>query len=124
MARPGGKARRRTGSAAGTAEGVSMADRLLGAARKAALHELHGWAEVADRDAIRKTFHFGDFGEAWAFLSRVALLAEKADHHPEIFNVYNRVELILASHDVDGLSERDVKLARAIDAIAPARDRV
>ena len=101
-----------------------MADKLFGAARKTALHELHGWAEVEDRDAIRKTFHFGDFGEAWAFLSRVALLAEKADHHPEIFNVYNRVELILASHDVDGLSERDVRLARAIDAIAPARDRV
>jgi 4a-hydroxytetrahydrobiopterin dehydratase len=100
-----------------------MSDRLVGAARHEALKELHGWAEVADRDAIRKTFHFGDFNEAWGFMCRVALIAEKMDHHPEWFNVYNRVEIILSSHDVEGLSKRDQKLAHAIDEIATARDK-
>ncbi|MGH7059093.1 MAG: 4a-hydroxytetrahydrobiopterin dehydratase [Stellaceae bacterium] len=100
-----------------------MVERLIGAARHAALHEIHGWAEVEDRDAIRKSYHFGNFSEAWGFLSRVALIAEKMDHHPEIFNVYNRVEMILATHDVSGLSERDIRLASAIDEIAPERDR-
>jgi 4a-hydroxytetrahydrobiopterin dehydratase len=100
-----------------------MSERLVGAARHAALKELHGWVEVEDRDAIRKTFHFGDFSEAWGFMSRVALAAEKMDHHPEWLNVYNRVEIVLASHDVEGVSERDVKLAHAIDALAPGRDR-
>jgi 4a-hydroxytetrahydrobiopterin dehydratase len=100
-----------------------MVERLTGAARHAALGGLHGWSEVEDRDAIRKSFHFSDFSEAWGFLSRVALLAEKMDHHPEIFNVYNRVEIILSTHDADGLSERDIRLAAAIDEIAPERDR-
>lgn len=100
-----------------------MVERLVGAARHAAIHELHGWAEVADRDAIRKSYHFGDFSEAWGFISRIALLAEKMDHHPELFNVYNRVEIVLSTHDAGGLSERDIKLARAIDEIAPDRDR-
>ena len=100
-----------------------MVERLVGAARHAALAELHGWAEVEDRDAIRKSYHFGDFSEAWGFLARVALIAEKMDHHPEIFNVYNRVELVLSTHDAGGLSERDVRLARAVDGIAPERDR-
>ena len=100
-----------------------MVEKLVGAARHAALAELHGWAEVADRDAIRKSYHFGDFSEAWGFLSRVALAAEKMDHHPEIFNVYNRVELILATHAVDGLSELDIRLAHAADGLAPERDR-
>jgi 4a-hydroxytetrahydrobiopterin dehydratase len=100
-----------------------MVERLAGASRHAALSEIHGWVEAEDRDAIRKTYHFADFSEAWGFLSRVALLAEKMDHHPEIFNVYNRVELILSTHEVEGLSERDVRLAGAIDEIAPERDR-
>src|SRR5690348_10175599 len=95
-----------------------MTERLVGAARRTALHELHGWSEVADRDAIRKAFHFENFSEAWGFLSQVALLAEKSDHHPEIFNVYNRVEIVLTTHDVEGLSERDIRLARAIDELA------
>ena len=98
-------------------------ERLVGAARHAALATLHGWSEVADRDAIRKSYHFSDFSEAWGFLSRVALIAEKMDHHPEIFNVYNRVEIILSTHDADGLSARDIVEARAIDEIAPERDR-
>jgi 4a-hydroxytetrahydrobiopterin dehydratase len=100
-----------------------MSERLVGAARHASIKELHGWAEVADRDAIRKTFHFENFSEAWGFMNRVALHAEKMDHHPEWFNVYNRVEIVLSSHDVEGLSERDIKLAHAIEAIAPKRDQ-
>ena len=100
-----------------------MVERLTGAARQTALRELQGWSEVEERDAIRKSFHFSDFSEAWGFLSRVALLAEKMDHHPEIFNVYNRVEIILSTHDADGLSERDIRLAHAIDELAPERDR-
>ena len=100
-----------------------MVEKLVGAARKAAVAELKGWTEVEDRDAVRKVFHFGTFGEAWGFMSQVALLAEKMDHHPEWFNIYNRVEIILTTHDVEGLSARDIKLAHAIDAVAPARDK-
>ena len=100
-----------------------MVDRLVGAARHAAIHQLHGWVEVADRDAIRKSYHFGDFSEAWGFMSRIALMAEKMDHHPEVFNVYNRVEIVLSTHDAGGLSQFDIDLARAIDEIAPERDR-
>jgi 4a-hydroxytetrahydrobiopterin dehydratase len=100
-----------------------MVERLTGAARQAALHGLHGWSEVDDRDAIRKSYHFSNFSEAWGFLSRIALVAEKMDHHPEIFNVYNRVEIILSTHDAGGLSERDVHLAQVIDELAPERDR-
>jgi 4a-hydroxytetrahydrobiopterin dehydratase len=100
-----------------------MVERLVGAARQTALREIHGWAEVEDRDAIRKSYHFGDFSEAWGFMSRIALLAEKMDHHPELFNVYNRVEIILSTHDAGGLSQRDIRLAHAIDEVAPERDR-
>ena len=100
-----------------------MVERLVGAARQAALQALRGWAEVEDRDAIRKSYHFENFSEAWGFMSRLALLAEKMDHHPELFNVYNRVEVILSTHDADGLSELDIRLAHAIDEIAPERDR-
>jgi 4a-hydroxytetrahydrobiopterin dehydratase len=100
-----------------------MVERLAGAGRKEALKELHGWSEVEDRDAIRKTYHFSSFVEAWGFMSKVALLAEKMDHHPEWFNVYNRVEIILTTHDAGGLSERDIRLAHAADELAPARDK-
>jgi 4a-hydroxytetrahydrobiopterin dehydratase len=100
-----------------------MVERLVGAARQTALREIHGWTEVQDRDAIRKSYHFGDFSEAWGFISRIALLAEKMDHHPELFNVYNRVEIILSTHEAGGLSERDIRLAHAIDEVAPERDR-
>ena len=100
-----------------------MVEKLVGAARHAALQTVAGWIEVEDRDAIRKSYHFGNFAEAWGFLSRIALLAEKMDHHPEIFNVYNRVEIILSTHDADGVSQRDIRLAAAIDEIAPERDR-
>ena len=95
-----------------------MIARLEGVARVAALKELAGWTEVPSRDAINKSFKFKDFSEAWGFMCRVALLAEQMDHHPEWFNVYNRVEITLATHDCNGVSERDIKLARAIGRIA------
>ena len=76
------------------------------------------WAVVENRDAIQKTFIFSDFNAAWGFMNRVALAAEKADHHPEWFNVYNRVEITLTTHDADGLSQRDVALAGVVDRIA------
>lgn len=100
-----------------------MSEKLTGEARRTALRELHGWSEVEDRDAIRRTYHFADFAEAFAFMTRVALLAEKQGHHPDWFNSYNRVEVILTSHDVDGVTKRDVTLARAIDEVAPVRDK-
>jgi 4a-hydroxytetrahydrobiopterin dehydratase len=77
------------------------------------------WAVTESRNAIRRTFRFANFNEAWGFMSRVALLAEAQDHHPEWVNVYNRVEITLTTHDAGGLSPRDVKLARAIDALVP-----
>jgi 4a-hydroxytetrahydrobiopterin dehydratase len=76
------------------------------------------WKLVEGRDAITRAFRFKDFSEAWGFMARVALLAEAQDHHPEWFNVWNRVEITLSTHDASGLSARDVRLAKAIDAIA------
>jgi 4a-hydroxytetrahydrobiopterin dehydratase len=77
------------------------------------------WAMVPGRDAIAKNFAFADFSEAWAFMSRVALLAEKHDHHPEWSNVWNRVAITLSTHDAGGLSARDLAMASAIDALRP-----
>lgn len=77
-----------------------------------------GWAMVDGRDAIKKTFTFSDFSEAWGFMARIALRAEQLNHHPEWFNVYNRVEVTLSTHDCQGLSQRDVKLARFMDEIS------
>ena len=94
-----------------------MLERLSGVARDKALAELAGWNLAPDRDAIQKSFRFKDFNEAFGFMTRVALLADKADHHPEWSNVYNRVEILLTTHDADGLSVRDVALAKAIDAL-------
>ena len=88
----------------------------IGAA--AALAQLTGWNAVEGRDAIQKTYKFKDFNAAFGFMTRVALAADKADHHPEWFNVYNRVEVLLATHDVGGVSERDVALAKFMDAAA------
>ncbi len=95
-----------------------MVEKLTGAARAEALKTLNGWAEVAGRDAIKKSFQFRTFAEAWGFMSKVALAAEKMDHHPEWFNVYNKVEITLATHDAGGLSKRDVDLAKIIDKLA------
>ena len=83
-------------------------------------HTLPGWRLAADRDALVRRFEFGDFVEAFGFMTRVALLAEKADHHPEWSNVYNRVEILLTTHDCDGLSQRDIDLALKIDRLVAA----
>jgi 4a-hydroxytetrahydrobiopterin dehydratase len=89
------------------------------AARAAALNNLPLWNYDVDAQGIRRTLRFADFAEAFGFMTRVAILTEKADHHPEWFNVYNRVEILLTTHDAGGLSQRDIDLATAIDAIAP-----
>jgi 4a-hydroxytetrahydrobiopterin dehydratase len=86
----------------------------------AALARLPGWSRVEGRSAIVKKFQFADFNAAFGFMSRVALAAEKQDHHPEWANVWNRVEITLSTHDAGGVSARDVKLAETIDAIAGA----
>lgn len=78
---------------------------------------LPDWTFDGERDAIRRSFKFRDFVEAFGFMTQVALLAERADHHPEWFNVYNRVDMLLTTHDADGLSSRDVSLAKQIDAL-------
>ena len=95
-----------------------MAETLTGAARAEALAGLAGWTEVEGRDAIAKTFRFADFSAAFGFMARVALAAEKMDHHPEWFNVYNRVEVTLSTHDAGGLTDRDIRLAAAMDRLA------
>jgi 4a-hydroxytetrahydrobiopterin dehydratase len=94
---------------------VSIA-RLTDAEREAALATLSGWILREDGLAICKTFRFGGFAAAFAFMTRVAIHAEKADHHPEWFNVYNRVDITLTTHDARGLSTRDIALAKTIDA--------
>ncbi|WP_370189572.1 4a-hydroxytetrahydrobiopterin dehydratase [Qipengyuania sp.] len=81
------------------------------------LRGLAGWALAREGKAIERTFEFADFSEAFAFMTRVAMIAETRDHHPEWFNVYNRVEITLTTHDAGGLSLRDVKMARKIDAL-------
>jgi 4a-hydroxytetrahydrobiopterin dehydratase len=95
-----------------------MPDKLTGGARKAALARLHGWSEVKGRDAISRTFTFQDFNAAFGFMTRAALVAEKHDHHPEWFNVYDKVEVTLATHDAGGVTDRDVELAAAMDRLA------
>jgi 4a-hydroxytetrahydrobiopterin dehydratase len=95
-----------------------MAEKLTGEARKAALGKLPGWSEVAGRDAISKTFTFKDFNAAFGFMTRVALVAEKMDHHPEWSNVYRTVDVTLATHDAGGLTGLDIALAQAMDRFA------
>jgi 4a-hydroxytetrahydrobiopterin dehydratase len=95
-----------------------MAQKLDSTTRKAALARLQGWSEVAGRDAIAKKFVFQNFNEAFGFMSRVALAAEKMDHHPEWSNVYKTVDVTLSTHDAGGVTELDVKLAEAMDKIA------
>ena len=95
-----------------------MAKRLSAELRKSALRELAGWSELPGREAIGKTFTFRDFSEAFGFMSRVALAAEKHDHHPEWRNVYKTVEIVLATHDAHGVTRLDIDLARAMDRIA------
>ena len=84
----------------------------------AGLATLPGWARVPGRSAITKSWQWADFSQAWGFMSRVALVAEQMNHHPEWSNVWNKVEIMLSTHDAGGLSARDVALARAIDQLA------
>ncbi len=85
------------------------------AARAAFLSQYPAWREVGQRDAIVRHFEFKDFGEAFAFMSRVALLAEKMDHHPEWFNVYNKIDVTLSTHDAGGVTDKDVAMAMAME---------
>jgi len=94
-----------------------MVEQLSDAERAEALDALAEWDFDEGRDAITRSFVFKDFGEAFAFMTRVALIAEKADHHPEWSNVWNRVDITLTTHDAGGLSHRDVDLAAAIDSL-------
>ena len=95
-----------------------MAEKLTEAERRDALSALAGWVRAEALDAIHKSFRFADFSEAFGFMARVALAAEAMDHHPEWFNVYNRVDVTLSTHDAGGLTQKDVELARRMDAIA------
>ena len=94
-----------------------MVEALSEAERAEALDGLPDWDYDDARDAVTRTIAFGDFAEAFGFMARVAILAEKADHHPEWSNVYNRVHILLTTHDAGGLSHRDAEMAAAIDAI-------
>jgi 4a-hydroxytetrahydrobiopterin dehydratase len=96
-----------------------MTDKVLaGAPRARIVGELEGWAEAKGRDAIVKTFQFKSFSQAWGWMNRVALLAEKMDHHPEWVNVYGRVDVTLSTHTAGGVTEKDIALARKMDAFA------
>jgi len=95
-----------------------MREKLTGKAREAALARLAGWSEVKGRDAITRKFEFRNFNEAFGFMNRAALMAEKLDHHPEWFNVYKTVEVTLSTHDAGGVTELDIKLAEAMNRFA------
>ncbi len=95
-----------------------MATKLTPDARKTALAKLSGWSDVLGRDAITKKFVFKDFKQAFAFMTKVADVAEDMNHHPEWFNVYKTVEVTLSTHDAGGLTELDIKLAESMDRLA------
>ena len=95
-----------------------MTQKLSGAARKSALGRLKGWSEVSGRDAISKKFVFADFNQAFGFMTRAALVAEKLDQHPEWSNVYKTVEVTLSTHDAGGVTDLDIKLAETMDKLA------
>ena len=94
-----------------------MAKKLEGTERSNALASLSGWGELKDRNAIKKKYQLLDFNAAFGFMSRVAIKAEKMDHHPEWFNVYNRVEVTLSTHDAGGVTQLDIELAKFMDEI-------
>jgi 4a-hydroxytetrahydrobiopterin dehydratase len=100
-----------------------MGEKLSGENRASALTELVGWREVAGRNAIERRFTFADFNAAFGFMTRIALYAERVDHHPEWSNIYNRVDITLTSHDVGGVSQRDIDMARFIDALTADDER-
>jgi 4a-hydroxytetrahydrobiopterin dehydratase len=95
-----------------------LAKKLTDEERKLALKNLPEWQLLDDREAIHRRFKFGNFNNAFAFMTKVAMLAEKLDHHPEWSNVYNRVEITLTTHDVNGLTPLDIKMAEFMDANA------
>ena len=95
-----------------------MARKLDPTARRDAVAMLSGWSDVEGRDAITRNFEFKDFNEAFGFMTRCALMAEKMDHHPEWFNVYNKVEVTLATHDAGGVTELDIRLANFMNQAA------
>jgi 4a-hydroxytetrahydrobiopterin dehydratase len=99
---------------------MAMIPKLSAGERDDALISLKNWTHDPERDGLRRRFTFADFVTAFGFMTQVALLAEKADHHPEWSNVWNRVDILLTTHDAGGLSARDVALARQIDEIVPA----
>jgi 4a-hydroxytetrahydrobiopterin dehydratase len=94
-----------------------MPTRLTDAQRAALAQTVPGWSLVAGRDAIERSFRFRDFSEAWGFMNRVALLAESQNHHPDWSNVWSRVRIELSTHDAGGLTDSDMKLAQAINAL-------
>lgn len=98
-----------------------MVTKLSSENRASLLGSLPGWAATQGRDAIHKRFEFADFNQAFAFMTRVAMKAEQMDHHPEWFNVYNKVDITLSTHEADGLTERDIALARFIEDAASGR---
>ncbi|AJY13967.1 4a-hydroxytetrahydrobiopterin dehydratase [Burkholderia dolosa] len=95
-----------------------MIHKLTSEERKARLERLPNWSAVAGRDAIQRSLRFADFNEAFGFMTRVAIKAQEMNHHPEWFNVYNRVDVTLSTHDANGLTERDIELALFIDQAA------
>ncbi len=95
-----------------------MAEKLDKDKRDAALRTLSGWQNLADRDAITKNFTFADFNHAFGWMTQIALIAEKMDHHPEWFNVYKTVNVTLATHDANGVTQKDIDLAQHMDRLA------
>ncbi len=95
-----------------------MENRISEEQRNLFLEENTDWSHEPERDAIKKTFKFKNFSQAFAFMTRIAMKAEKMCHHPEWFNVYNRVDVTLTTHDVDGLSEKDLKMAKYMENIS------
>jgi len=97
-----------------------MVDLLSGADRAKALNGLDGWQEVEGRDALTKSYKFKDFNAAFGWMARVAMIAERLDHHPEWFNVWNKVDVTLATHEAGGVTERDIALASRMDGLERA----
>ena len=95
-----------------------MTDKLTNPQLDEELNKLDGWKKDESPDSITKSFKFKSFSESWSFMRRIALLAEKMDHHPEWFNVYDRVDIKLSTHDVGGISQKDILMAIKIDAYA------
>ncbi|SIT42126.1 putative pterin-4-alpha-carbinolamine dehydratase [Paraburkholderia ribeironis] len=94
-----------------------MIQKLTSEERAGQIAQLHGWQAAANRDAIERNFEFADFNEAFGFMARVAIKAQEMDHHPEWFNVYNKVNITLSTHEADGVTQRDIELASFIDSI-------